>query len=105
MFGRTSALVDSTSEDTEAKQLEDFNSSLESYNKKLMYGTEIITVINKAVDNNKRYGVESDTSSKYYVDIVFRLKKDVDETIEEYKRQPDMTYEHTDTRTGSKRYF
>ena len=94
MFGRTSNLVDQTSEDTEAKQLADFNQSFEAYNKKLMYGTEIITVLNKAVDNNKRYGVENDVNSEYYVDIAFTLKSDVDGTIEKWVRD-DNTYEYS----------
>lgn len=84
MFGQTSALVDRTSEDTEAKQIADFNESFDSYNKKLMYGTEIISVLNKAVDNNRVYGATNDTSSEYYVDIAFRLKREVSETVETY---------------------
>lgn len=84
MFGQTSALVDRTSEDTEAKQIADFNESFDSYNKKLMYGTEIISILNKAVDNNHIYGVTNDPSSQYYVDIAFRLKREVSETVETY---------------------
>ena len=80
MFGQTSALVDRTSEDTEAKQIADFNESFDSYNKKLMYGTEIISILNKAIDNNRTYGVTDDPSSEYYVDIAFRLKRETTET-------------------------
>ena len=80
MFGQTSALVDRTSEDTETKQIADFNESFDSYNKKLMYGTDVISVLNKAIDNNRTYGVTDDPSSEYYVDIAFRLKRAITET-------------------------
>ncbi len=105
MFGRTSNLVDQTSEDTEAKQLADFNQSFEAYNKKLMYGTEIITVLNKAADNNKRYGVENDVDSEYYVDIEFTLKSDVEETIETYERDNNYEYSRKSTTTNPKGTF
>ncbi len=77
MFGQTSALVDRTSEDTETKQIADFNESFDSYNKKLMYGTDVISVLNKAADNNRTYGATNDPSSEYYVDIAFRLKSKI----------------------------
>ena len=82
MFGRISTVVDETSEDTQAKQIADFNSSFDAYNKKLMYGTDVISVLNKAVDNN--HDIENDSSSEYYVDIAFRLKREVSETVETY---------------------
>lgn len=44
----------------EAKTLEEqiraFNSEYEAYNKTVMYGTDVITVINKSIDYNQRKG-------------------------------------------------
>lgn len=59
------------------RELEAFNNSFESYNKKVMYGADVLTVVNKAIDNNKSYGVEyyeRPTDSDYldyYVNIIF----------------------------------
>lgn len=38
-----------------AEELSEFNMQFESFNKSSMYGTDIITVINKAIANNKKY--------------------------------------------------
>ena len=37
----------------QAEQLKEFNQQWEAYNKKALYGTDIITVVNKAIQNNK----------------------------------------------------
>jgi len=39
-----------------AQQLSEFNKGYEAYNKKLLKGTDIITVVNKVVEDNKKYG-------------------------------------------------
>lgn len=41
--------------EAEVKQLAEFNAEYEAYNKKLMYGAEVLSVINKAEDNNIKY--------------------------------------------------
>lgn len=57
-----------------AEQTAKFNKEYESYEKPLMRGTEIITVINKAIANNNRY----DNSEKVYdIDVQFILKTPV----------------------------
>lgn len=55
-------LINSISESSEqdelalkAQQTAEFNKAYESYDKPLMRGTEVISVINKAMDNNLRY--------------------------------------------------
>lgn len=79
VFNQTGSLVGEASTDTQQKELEDFNKSFEAYNKKIMYGTDIISVLNKAIDNNRRYGVEFGTYSDdleymdYYVDVEFTV--------------------------------
>lgn len=58
VFMFSSAKNFSASQD--AKTLEDqikaFNSEYEAYNKTVMYGTDVITVINKSIDYNQRKG-------------------------------------------------
>ena len=79
MFGKAGNMVEEISPNTQQKEIKDFNRSFEAYNKRLMYGTDIISVINKAIDNNRSYNVEFGTYSSnleyldYYVDIEFTI--------------------------------
>lgn len=57
----------------EAKQLQEFNQQWEAYNKKALFGSDIITVVNKAIQNNK--SVETmDRNNKFYVNIKIDCK-------------------------------
>ena len=60
-----------------AKQLQEFNQQWEAYNKKVLYGTDVISVLNKAMDNNSKASVEDDTN-KYYVNVKVNLRKGTD---------------------------
>ena len=77
MFGRVSQMVGEIELDTQEEALIAFNKGFEAYNKKMMYGTDIISVINKAIDNNRQYKVEYGINSSdktfldYYVDVEF----------------------------------
>ena len=56
-----------------AKQLQEFNQQWEAYNKKALFGSDIITVVNKAIQNNK--SVETmDSNNKFYVNIKIDCK-------------------------------
>lgn len=65
-----------------AKQTATFNKEFESYERKLMRGVDLITVINKAIANNEKYENEEKI---YDINIVFTLKSSVTETTEKYK--------------------
>lgn len=57
----------------EAEQLAVFNKEYESYNRKLLRGVDVITVINKAIDNNKKYG-----NDEYYnIKVEFRMANEL----------------------------
>lgn len=59
-----------TQDDIEAvEQITAFNQEYESYNKKLLRGTDVISVCNKAINNNKKY---SDVSENQ-IDVKFKL--------------------------------
>lgn len=109
MFGKAGSMVGEVSTDTHQKEIQDFNKSYEAYNKKLMYGTDIISVLNKAIDNNRNYNVEFGTNSSdleyldYYVDIEFTVyerddmnhKTNTKKTYslsEDYKSKDDIIY-------------
>lgn len=59
-----------------AKQLAEFNQQFESYARDGLYGTDLVSVLNKAIDNNEKYGVKS--GEKMYVSIAFEINSDVD---------------------------
>ena len=99
-------LIDNISETSEqdeqalkAQQTAEFNRAYESYDKPWMRGTEVISVINKAVDNNLRYSGDE----QYQIRIEIELAAEIEvpqengsiitvypgvynETSEEYKQ-------------------
>lgn len=87
------------------EQLIKYNQEFLAYDKKLMYGTDVITVLNRAIDNNERYA-EDDKSM--FIDISFTLKDDVSAVTTIYtwdkinKRYKSETKK--DTATGNSQY-
>ncbi len=63
------------------EQLVKYNSEFLAYDKSRMYGTDVISVLNKAIDNNERY--EKDESM--YINIAFKLSDDVNVVVVPYK--------------------
>ena len=61
-----------------AEQVTKFNMEYESYQKSLLRGTELVSIINKAIANNKKY---EDNDKVYDIDIQFKLKTPIEETI------------------------
>lgn len=61
-----------------AEQTAQFNKSYESYEKSLLRGTEVISVANKVIDNNRRY--EGDEYYEIHINIT--LIKEISETEE-----------------------
>lgn len=87
VFTRLSALPteDDTEEAVEQRRL--FNQEYEVYDKKIMYGVDVISVLNKAQSNNEKYvqanffsGVGYNTD--YIINIVVELTTDLEETME-----------------------
>ena len=60
MFNNISNLQKEQEEQTRIEQITAFNSEFEAYNKKVMYGTDVITLINKVAENNKKYSMNND---------------------------------------------
>lgn len=77
VLGHTGYMVETTQTDQYQKQLIAFNTGFEAYNKKRMYGIDIVSVLNKAIDNNRNYNIEiynsNNTNKDYYVDIEFEF--------------------------------
>lgn len=62
------------------EQIASYNLEYTAFNKSRMYGTDVITVLNKARDNNEKY--KDDDS--YFIDIAFKLKDDVNVVTTKY---------------------
>lgn len=77
-------------EDIEAlEQTAEFNKQYEVYNKNLMLGIDLISVLNKAASNNKiyidTYGIGDTLRNNYLIEIEFELKTDNDEMLQVFK--------------------
>lgn len=70
--------------ETEKKQLAAFNMEYESYNRKLLRGVDVISLMNKAISNNEKY---KDNLEYYGIDITFEMVEAVsykkEDTIDE----------------------
>jgi len=54
--GNINKMASAQNDKQAAEQLAAFNSGYEAYNKQYLKGTDIITVVNKAVEDNSKYG-------------------------------------------------
>ena len=66
MFTNLSTIGNAEKKGEEVERLASWNSEWEAYNKRLLYGTDVLTVINKAEQNN----YDNDNNSKYTVSVV-----------------------------------
>lgn len=73
VFSRMSEFQKSRASDITQEQILAHNEDYLSYQKGAMHGTDVITVLNKAIDNNERH--RNDKS--YEVNIEFTLKEDI----------------------------
>ena len=58
------------------KELDEFNIEYEEYLNKEVYGTEVATLINKAVDNNNRNSVQQEKVTKDKKDYYFYISNE-----------------------------
>lgn len=73
-----------------AKELKEFNDQWEAYNKKVLYGTDLISVVNKAIDNNKKMDLLE--TNRYYVNIHIDFKSETFTTeIEELDKRTSVS--------------
>lgn len=71
------------------KQAEEFNKQFEVYDKRIMYGVDVLSAVNKAISNNEKYvtgkwlsGALSPT--EHAIDIQVVLKDPLEENVEVY---------------------
>lgn len=53
---------------SQKKQAVAFNEQYEKYKDKAIYGIDVVTVINKATDNNTKYNIQKDETGMYIED-------------------------------------
>lgn len=66
MFNNLANIEKEQEEQTKVEQVAAFNAEFEAYNKKVMYGVDVITLINKVAENNKKYATNND----YQINVV-----------------------------------
>ena len=55
-------------------EISQFNSLFEKYKGQTLYGADVLTIINKAIDNNKTYAIAQDNKGYFIDDGKFTLK-------------------------------
>ena len=80
MYNKISEIKNAQEEEKETQQLVAFNSQFEAYNKKLMYGTDVKTLINKVLENNEKYPIS------IYINLESENVSDVKEVTQEDKK-------------------
>lgn len=66
MFSNLSTIGNAEKKGEEIERLASWNSEWEAYNKRLLYGADVLTVINKAEQNN----LDNDNNPKFIVSVV-----------------------------------
>lgn len=62
------------------QQIQEFNRGYEAYNKTKMFGIDVITVTNKAVDYNKTLDTDEE---EYKINVILKLNQNFDRTKQE----------------------
>ena len=82
MFNSSGFLFQSSEDIERAEQIEAFNREYEAYNRKLMRGTDIISIINKVNSNNKKY----EDIPEYQMSVDFTLIEELGYIKKEEKK-------------------
>lgn len=73
MFTSMSSTFQSEDEIKRVQEIEEYNKQYESYNRKLLRGTDVISLMNKAISSNNKY----DNLEEYNTDIEFIMKEEL----------------------------
>ncbi len=65
-------VAESQDEKTEQEQLVAFNKRYLAFNRNLMYGTDIVTVMNMAKEDNAKYGLNINITCKMYTPYYYK---------------------------------
>ena len=76
------------------KQLQQINAQYEYYTKVPIYGTDLATLINKAIDNNKKYNIPKDANGLYIPDDKYSIKITIHMLSNEENYEMETIFEH-----------
>lgn len=93
MSNRLSNLQEEQEQQIQTEQIAAFNAEFEAYNKKVLYGTDVITAMNKAIQNNINMNA-TNIENRHYINIKLKLNDTIQTTII-----------REDMRTGNKEDF
>lgn len=54
-----------------------FNNEFESFKEKQIYGADVLTIINKAIENNTEHDIQKDEKGMYKEDDTYSVKVDI----------------------------
>lgn len=74
------------------KALKEFNYEYEQYLEKEVYGTEVTTIINKAIENNKNHNIQKDEKGMYINDESYCIKVELNMITVEKTYQMEQLY-------------
>lgn len=74
------------------KAIKQFNDSFEQYIGKQIYGTEVTTVISKAIKNNENYNIQKDENDFYINDNQYCIKVELNMITVEKTYQMEQLY-------------
>ena len=93
--GKSFGIIAKAEQDAKLTQdKKNFNLQYEIYDKNLMYGTDVLSCLNKAQNNNQKYvnynyygtdNLESEYRQEYLINVNVTLKKTIKESITVYK--------------------
>ena len=96
VFSKISNLPNEKDFELMTQQVAAFNNEYTAYDKKIMYGVDIISVLNKALSNNEKYVRENFvTGGGYNTDFVIDIEIHLNKTLEEM-----MTISYIDNTSG-----
>ncbi len=83
-------LINISNNKIKLNEIEKFNSEFESFKDKEIYGTDVYTIINKAIDNNEKYKIEKDENKNYIendissvkINLILLTKNEKEEIVE-----------------------
>ena len=67
-------VINISSNNIKVNETSKFNSGFEIYKDNILHGADILTIINKAIDNNQEHKIEKDEHGNYINDDKFCLK-------------------------------
>lgn len=77
MYNKLTNIPDEQENTKLVQQIDDFNKVYESYNRKDVYGTQLASLVNRMLDNNKKYSYSNEEES-YKMDmvVIFKIQDD-----------------------------